>query len=69
MYTPLIASSGLFAAGDTVVVARGSSAKPVVERVPLPAIAAEPACIRLQPQQVRLSGLATALFPADPILT
>ena len=69
LYTPLFASLGLFPAGETVVVARGSSAKPVVERVPLPAVAAEPACIRLQPQQVRLSGLATALFPAHPILT
>lgn len=36
---------------DTVVVARGSSAKPFVERVHLPAAAAEPACIRLKPQQ------------------
>lgn len=51
---------GLYPAGDIVVVARGSSAKPVVERVPLPATAAETANIRLKPQQVRLSGFATA---------
>ncbi|KAL3140509.1 hypothetical protein ABBQ32_005092 [Trebouxia sp. C0010 RCD-2024] len=38
-------------AEDTVVVARGSSAKPIMERVPLPAPAAEPACIRLKPRQ------------------
>lgn len=58
----------LYPAGDIVVVARGSSAKPVVERVPLPAIAAEPASIRLKPQQVKLSWLDTALFAADPSL-
>lgn len=39
---------------DTVLVARGSSAKPIVERVVLPTIAAEPASVKLKPQQVSI---------------
>lgn len=49
----LCAILGLPPAGDTVVVARGSSAQPVVERVALPTVAAEPASVKLKPQQVR----------------
>lgn len=50
----LVQSRGLPPAGDTVVVARGSSAKPVVERVVLPTVAAEPASVKLKPQQVSI---------------
>lgn len=44
-------------AGEAVVVARGSSVKPTIERIPLPPLGSEPSSITLSPQQASLTDL------------